>query len=127
MASTTVSIDQLMLDAVAQQHWFADAHVMVILSPRYTRNFWKYRQAYRAIVLEAGHLSQALYMSATEMGLGAYVTCAINEALLEQVFGLDPMTEGVLPVCGFGWRGTEMVTMELDPAEQIWQPSAADA
>lgn len=130
LPASAVSIDQLMLDAVAQQHWFADAHVMVILSPRYTRNFWKYRhhaKAYRAIVLEAGHLSQTLYMSATEMGLGAYVTCAINEALLEQVFGLDPMTEGVLAVCGFGWRGTEMVTMELDPAEQIWQPSAADA
>ena len=37
------------------------------------------------------------------------------------------MTEGVLAVCGFGWRETEMVTMELDPAEQIWQSSAADA
>ena len=119
-------LDQLMLDALAQQHWFADAHVMVVLSPRYLRNFWKYRyhaKAYRALVLEAGHLSQTLYLSATEMGLGAYVTCAVNEALLERAFGLDPMAEGVLAVCGFGWRAPQMVTMELDPAERVWQTS----
>ncbi|MNV24848.1 Nitroreductase family protein [compost metagenome] len=125
----SIPIDQLMLDALAQQHWFADAHVMVVLSPRYSRNFWKYRhhaKAYRAVVLEAGHLSQTLYLSATEMGLGAYVTCAINETLLEQAFGLDPLVEGVLAVCGFGWRGAEMVTMELDPAERIWQASSVE-
>lgn len=130
LPAPTVPVQQVMLDAVAQQHWFADVHVMVVLSPRYTRNFWKYRRhakAYRAVVLEAGHLSQTLYMSATEMGLGAYVTCAINEALLEQLLGLDSMTEGVLAVCGFGWRGPEMVTMELDPAEQIWHSLPAEA
>lgn len=122
-------IEQLMLDSLAQQHWFADAHVLVVLSPRYARNFWKYRhhaKAYRAVVLEAGHLSQTLYLSATEMGLGAYVTCAINESLLEQAFGLDSMMEGVIAVCGFGWRSAEMVTMELDPGERIWQVPAAD-
>ena len=124
LPTPTLPIGKLMLDALAQQHWFADAHVLVALSPRYSRNFWKYRhhaKAYRAVVLEAGHLSQTLYLSATEMGLGAYVTCAVNEDLLEQAFGLNPRTEGVLAVCGFGWRSAEMVTMELDPAEQIWQ------
>ena len=86
-------IEQLAAQMVAGQHWFANAPVMVVLSPRYTRNFWKYRhhaKAYRAIVLEAGHLSQTLYMSATEVGLGAYVTCAINETMLEQVFEPRP-------------------------------------
>ena len=124
LPAPAVQVEQLMLDALAQQHWFADAHVLVALSPRYARNFWKYRfhaKAYRAIVLEAGHLSQTLYLAATELGLGAYVTCAINEALLEQAFGLDPVAEGVLAVCGFGWRAVEMETMELDPAERIWK------
>ncbi len=126
----TKPVAALMLDALAQQHWFADAHVLVALAPRYARNFWKYRhhaKAYRAVVLEAGHLSQTLYLSATDAGLGAYVTCAINEGLFEHAFGLDPMTEGVLAVCGFGWRSTEMVTMELDPAEQIWRAPGVDA
>ncbi|KAF1718844.1 putative peptide maturation dehydrogenase [Pseudoxanthomonas wuyuanensis] len=116
-------LHELAMSAVAEQHWFANAHVMVLMAPRYDRNFWKYRnhaKAYRAIALEAGHLSQTLYLSATDAGLGAYITCAINEVPLEQVFGLDHVSEGALAICGFGWRGEEMVTMELDPAGEIW-------
>ncbi len=117
-------LQELAMAAVAEQHWFANAHVMVLLAPRYDRSFWKYRnhaKAHRAIILEAGHLSQTLYLSATEAGLAAYITCAINEVPLEQAFALDPISSGVLAICGFGWRGEEMVTMELDPAGEIWQ------
>ena len=118
------SLHDLAMQAVAQQDWFANAHVMVLMAPRYDRSFWKYRnhaKAYRAITLEAGHLSQTLYLSATEAGLGAYITCAINEVPLERVFGLNPISEGALAICGFGWRGEEMVTMELDPAGEVWR------
>ena len=117
-------LNDLAMAAVAQQHWFANAHVMVLMAPRYDRSFWKYRnhaKAYRAITLEAGHLSQTLYLSATDAGLGAYITCAINEVPLEQVFGLDHLSGGALAICGFGWRGEEMVTMELDPAGEVWR------
>ncbi len=116
-------LHELAMQAVAQQHWFANAHAMVLLAPRYDRSFWKYRnhaKAHRAITLEAGHLSQTLYLAATEAGLGAYITCAINEVPLEQAFGLDPIRDGALAVCGFGWRGDEMLTMELDPAGEVW-------
>lgn len=119
----SIPLAQLALQAVAQQHWFADAHAMVLLAPRYARSFWKYRnhaKAHRAIVLEAGHLSQTLYLAATEAGLGAFITCAINEVPLEQAFGLDPARDGVLAVCGFGWRGPHMLTMELDPTAAVW-------
>ena len=115
-------------DMVAQQHWFADAHVVVLLSPRFDRTFWKYRQhakGYRVVALEAGHLSQTLYLSATEAGLGAFITGAINEKELEQAFGLDPISQGALAICGFGWRGDRMDTTELDPAEAIWAPGPA--
>ncbi|KAF1697428.1 putative peptide maturation dehydrogenase [Pseudoxanthomonas daejeonensis] len=119
-----VPLQELMLRAVAAQDWFADAHVMVVMAPRYARNFWKYRQhpkAYRAVLLEAGHLSQTLYLSATEAGLAAYVTCAINETWLDEAFGLDSMNEGALAVCGFGWRAPAMETMELDPLGEVWK------
>lgn len=115
---------ELAMAAVAGQHWFANAHAMVLLAPRYDRSFWKYRnhaKAHRAITLEAGHLSQTLYLSATEAGLAAYITCAINEVPLEQTFALDPISSGALAICGFGWRGEEMVTMELDPAGEVWR------
>jgi putative peptide maturation dehydrogenase len=121
---TAEALRDVVMQAVAQQHWFADAHVVVVLAPRFARTFWKYRRhakAYRVIALEAGHLSQNLYLSATDAGLGAFITGAINEVFLEQVFGLDPICEGALAVCGFGWRGEEMVITEFDPAGVVWQ------
>ncbi|MGO4780980.1 nitroreductase family protein, partial [Lysobacter sp. 2RAB21] len=77
-------------------------------------------KAYRALVLDSGHLSQTLYLSATELGLGAFVTSAINEIDIEQAFGLDPLVEGPLAICGFGWRGEHMRTSEFDPTEEVW-------
>lgn len=121
------TLREFVLEAVARQDWFADAHALAVLAPRYHRSFWKYRQhakAYRAVVLEAGHVSQMLYLAATEAGLGAFVTAAINEIVLEQALGLDPLREGVLAVCGFGWRADTMTTTELDPVGAVWQPAA---
>lgn len=111
------------MEAVAQQHWFRDAHVLIVLAPRFDRTFWKYRQhakGYRVVVLEAGHISQTLYLSATDLGLGAFITGAINEKHLERAFGLDPTTQGALAICGFGWRDKIMTTAELDPGSKIW-------
>ena len=113
-----------LMRALAQQHWFADAHVAVVLVPRFDRTFWKYRRhmkGYRVVALEAGHLSQTLYLAATEAGLGAFITAAINEQPLEAALGLDPLCQGALAVCGFGWRGEAMETMELDPNGAVWE------
>jgi putative peptide maturation dehydrogenase len=122
-ATEPTPLERLALAAVAGQHWFANAHALVLLAPRYDRTFWKYRQhakGYRVVALEAGHLSQTLYLAATEAGLGAFITGAINEVLLERAFGLDPVTSGALAICGFGWRADEMVTTELDPNGAVW-------
>lgn len=109
---------------LAGQRWFADAHVLVILVCRFERNFWKYQnhvKAYRAITLDAGHISQAIYTEATMNGLGAFVTAAINESEVEGLLGLEPMAEGPLAVCGFGWRSAQMQTSEMDPAGRVWK------
>lgn len=119
---------ELVMDIAAQQHWFADAHVLVLMSPRYDRTFWKYRQhakGYRVVALEGGHLSQTLYLSATEAGLGAFITGAINEKRIEQVFGIDPLSQGALALCGFGWRAAVMETAELDPAGEVWSQAGS--
>lgn len=105
------------------QHWFADAHVLVILVCRFERTFWKYREhakAYRAVTLDAGHISQALCTVATALGLGAFVTAAVNDLDAEAALSLDPMQHGVLAVCGCGWRAARMTTSELDPEGRVW-------
>ena len=124
LSAPAVSLPDFIMQAVAQQHWFSDAHVLVLLAPRFDRTFWKYRQhakGYRVVALEAGHLSQTLYLSATEAGLGAFITGAINEIQLEEAFGLNHLHQGVLAICGFGYRAKEMVTAELDPAGEVWR------
>ncbi|MGH8085963.1 MAG: putative peptide maturation dehydrogenase [Lysobacter sp.] len=127
MPSPDGPLREFVMQAVAQQHWFADAHVLVLLSPRFDRTNWKYRhhaKAYRVVALEAGHLSQTLYLSATEAGLGAFITGAINEVEVEQAFGLDPICQGALAICGFGWRGEVMETTEFDPAGTVWEAAS---
>lgn len=111
---------------VAAQAYFVDAHVIVIPTCRFRRNFWKYRnhaKAYRAVILDVGHLSQTLYLSATELGLAAFITAAINEVDIEEAFGLDALEEGPLAVCGFGIRAAERNEVEFDPLHAVW-PSA---
>jgi len=111
---------------VAAQAYFVDAHVMVMPTSRFVRNFWKYRnhaKAYRALILDVGHLSQTLYLAATELGLGAFITAAVNEVDIEEAFGLDPLEEGPLAVCGFGIRAPERKEVEFDPLGAVW-PSA---
>lgn len=111
---------------VAGQHYFADAPVLLVVAVRFPRSFWKYRKhpkIYRAILLEAGHASQNLYLAATDLDFGAYVTAAINEVEIEQAFGLDPLIEGPIAVCGFGPRADTRTTVELDPAGRVWDAS----
>lgn len=108
---------------LAVQEYLADAPAIVVYVSRFERNFWKYRQhakAYRAAILDVGHLSQTLYLAATERGLGAFFTAAVNEADIEQAFGLDPMQQGVIGVGGFGRRSATRREIEFDPLHAVW-------
>ena len=97
--------------------------MLVIYAPRVARSYWKYRnhpKAYRALLLDVGHLSQTLCLSATDLGLGAFVTAAINEVEIERAFGLEPLSDGPLAVGGFGWRAEQREIAEFDPAGTVW-------
>ena len=102
---------------VAGQHWFANVPVMVVMTARFDRLFWKYRRhakAWRVVHLDVGHLSQTMYLSAADLGLGAFVTAAINDREIERALELVPMREGAIAVVGFGPRAATKTTLELD-------------
>jgi len=108
---------------VASQGYFVNAHAIVIPVSRFGRNFWKYRnhaKAYRTLILDVGHLSQTMYLAATELGLAAFITAAVNEVDIEEAFGLDPLEEGPLAVTGFGIRAAERSEVEFDPLHAVW-------
>lgn len=118
-----IALDVLARAMLAGQHWFSNAHALVVHVARPARGFWKYRQhakAYRALLLDVGHLSQTLYLAATDLQLGAFVTSAINEIDIEQALGLDALTESPLAISGFGWRAASMDTSEFDPLGKVW-------
>jgi putative peptide maturation dehydrogenase len=121
-----LSADEAVANArtfVGSQPYFLDAPAFVIPVTRFRRNFWKYRnhaKAYRALVLDVGHLSQTLYLAATELGLAAFITAAINEVDIEAALGLDPLDEGPLAVCGFGHRASVRSEVEFDPLHAVW-------
>ena len=90
---------------VCGQRYFASAQVLFVITARFYRSFWKYRRhqkAYAALMMDAAHLSQTLYLVAAELGLGAFVTAAVNGANIEERLGIDGWTEGVLAVSGCG-------------------------
>jgi putative peptide maturation dehydrogenase len=105
-------------ELVAGQPWFANAPVLVLMAARFDRTFWKYpnhAKAWKVVQLDAGHLSQNFYLSATDLGYGAFVTAAINDACAERAFGLDGVRTGPIAVCGFGKRAAQGDNVELDP------------
>ncbi|WP_373991954.1 putative peptide maturation dehydrogenase [Duganella sp. BuS-21] len=99
---------------LADQHWLASAPLQVVMVARMERSFWKYRnhqKAYRALALDAGHLSQTFYLLAAEAGLPAFITAAINDADIEQTLGLDHLRHAVVAMCGCGPAGKGERTM----------------
>ncbi len=123
LSSSADDMAALASTALSGQDWFADAPAMIVLAPRFERCFWKYRnhsKAYRAVTLDVGHLSQMLYLCATEAGLGAFVTAAINEVDLDHALGLDGIEQGAMAIFGVGWRTERQQITEFDPAHRVW-------
>jgi putative peptide maturation dehydrogenase len=109
------------------QSYFRSANVLFVLTARWYRNFWKYRYAkksYRVIHVEAGHLSQTLYLLCTQLGLGAFYTGAINDANVEEVLGLDPLEEGVVGICGCGRPSRTGTTLALETVPYVPRETA---
>jgi putative peptide maturation dehydrogenase len=95
----------------AGQSFVGQAHATFVFTVRFYRSFWKYRRhkrAYAVLLMDAGHLSQTFQLVCTALGLGAFVTAAINGANIEERLGLDPFREGALALCGCGMRSDPM-------------------
>jgi putative peptide maturation dehydrogenase len=100
----------LAADFTCGQNYFGTAHVSFVMTARFPRNYWKYpkqQKAYTVILMDAAHLSQTHYLVAAELGLGAYVTVAINSLDIEERLGLDGVTEGVVAMVGCGKQRPE--------------------
>jgi SagB-type dehydrogenase family enzyme len=58
------------------------------------RSKWKYRErGYRYIYMDAGHIGQALYLSATALGLGCCTVGAFFDEEVDHIIGVDGKKE----------------------------------
>ena len=91
---------------LANQWWYGPAAFVVFLTAVFGRTRWKYdyARAYRAVLIEAGHLCQTFCLTATSMGLAPFCTMAFADSKIEKVLGLDGISESALYVAGAGMR-----------------------
>lgn len=79
--------------------------VVFVTTIRFLRHQYKYRstrKSYAVLHIEAGHFSQTFYLVCTRLGLGAFVTAAINHRDVERELGIDGITEGAVMINGCG-------------------------
>lgn len=90
------------------QWWFGGAAVVVLMTAVFARTQWKYPapRAYRAVLLDAGHLCQTFCLVATWLGLAPFCTSALTDSKIEDDLGIDGVTESILYTAGVGTRPT---------------------
>jgi len=91
---------------LAGQWWFRDAAMVVFLTAVFPRTQWKYKyaRAYRAVLAEAGHLSQTFCLTATWLGLAPFCTMALADTRIEKALGVDGISESVIYAMGAGTK-----------------------
>ncbi len=69
---------------VGNQDWADNMSCIVVLAAFFERTMWKYDDpnAYRVVLIEAGHIGQNMLLMATEEGLSACPTAALSHNLL---------------------------------------------
>jgi SagB-type dehydrogenase family enzyme len=91
---------------LANQWWYGGASFVVFMTAVFARTQWKYdyARAYRAVLMEAGHLCQTFCLTATWLGLAPFCTLAFADSQIEKALGVDGISESVLYVAGAGMR-----------------------
>jgi len=94
-----------MVAAGIGQEMLGKASVCFVLTAIFQRTRWKYRErAYRYVLLEAGHIGQNVYLTATSMGLGACAVGAFLDDRLNELLGVDGREEATIYLLAVGKR-----------------------
>jgi len=89
-----------------QQPWYASAGAVVFFTVFVPRTMWRYpyARAYRALLIEAGHVCQTFCLTATWLGLAPFCTMALADSAIERKLEIDGIHEIVLYAAGVGCR-----------------------
>jgi SagB-type dehydrogenase family enzyme len=98
------NLTQDAFDIACRQKPFKNAAAYLIMTAVVERTAWKYRhdQGFLMVALDAGHLSQSLYVAAHSFGLGVLTTPKVLRTRAERLLNLDPAKEFVLTISSLG-------------------------
>jgi len=85
-------------DYLGNQPWTDGAAAVIFLVAHFDRTMWKYTNpnAYRVVLIEAGHIAQNILLAAAEQQLAAAPTAAIYDRLVEDALALDSITQAAI-------------------------------
>jgi SagB-type dehydrogenase family enzyme len=80
---------------LANQEWTDDMAAIIILVAVLERTMWKYSDpnAYRVVLIEAGHIAQNIMLAATELDLSVCPTAAIAHSRMSKLLQLKGLTQ----------------------------------
>ncbi len=89
---------------VPGSEYFAKASAMVFFTAVFARILWRYpyARAYRAALIESGHVCQTFLLAATKLGLAPFSVMALADSAIERDLGIDGISESVLYAAGVG-------------------------
>jgi SagB-type dehydrogenase family enzyme len=108
-------------DYLPRQYWYERAALTVFLAARFgeTRARYNYPRAYRAVLIEAGHLSQTFCLTATWLGLAPFCTLALDDRRINTDFGLDGVSRAVVYAAGIGRCSDAAVPSAVEGVEGV--------
>jgi SagB-type dehydrogenase family enzyme len=76
------------------QDWADEMAALILLCADFERPMWKYNDAnaYRVVLIEAGHIAQNIMLAATRNDLSACPTAALSHSAIKKLLGLASLT-----------------------------------
>lgn len=96
-------------DLVGGQDWANDMPAIIVLVANMRRTMWKYSDpnAYRVVLIEAGHIGQNIMLAATQRGLSACPTAALNHSIIKRLIGSNHITDAPIYALTLAVPGVE--------------------
>ncbi len=96
-------------ELVGGQDWADEMPCLLVLVADLRRTMWKYRDpnAYRVVLIEAGHIGQNVMLAATHHNLSACPTAALAQARIRKALGLRRITDAPVYALTLAVPGTE--------------------
>lgn len=84
-------------DSLEGQIWANKANIVFYFSIDFYRVEWRYGIfAHRVALIDAGHITENLYLASTAIGLGGCAIGAVEGKMCDEVFGLDGINETIM-------------------------------